>query len=65
MIGLDDTEKKASRYIVKVFIMVIEIITILYVNHKINFIEGGSQFSECAKRTLGGGVKNPCTLLKG
>ena len=34
VLGLGDTEKRAPRYIVKVFITIINIITILHVNHK-------------------------------
>ena len=33
-LGLGDTEKRAPRYIVKVIITIIDIITILHVNHK-------------------------------
>jgi len=35
LVGLGDTEKRAPRYIMKVFITRIDIITILHVNHKI------------------------------
>ena len=38
-IGLGDTEKRAPQYIVKVFITIIDIITILHVNHKTCYID--------------------------
>ena len=33
-VGLGDTEKRAPQYIVKLFITIIDIITILHANHK-------------------------------